>query len=134
LPMSSSHFLKHFSLFHFLFLPRLSCAACCNIIWELPNFSVKFFTIWCWGDLLLFHRSTECYCHINVLLSRSRYDSRTALGPTQPPIQWVPEALSLAVKRPGHEAHHSPPTSAEVKEWVELYLHSPIRLHGVVIS
>jgi hypothetical protein len=27
--------------------------------------------------------------------------------------------------RPGREAGHSPPSSAEVKEWVELYLHSP---------
>jgi hypothetical protein len=34
-------------------------------------------------------------------------------------------ALSLGVKRPGREADHSPPPSAEVKEWVELYLHSP---------
>jgi hypothetical protein len=25
----------------------------------------------------------------------------------------------------GREADHSPPYSAEVKEWVELYLHSP---------
>jgi hypothetical protein len=51
--------------------------------------------------------------------------SRTALGPIQPPNQWVPEDLSLGVKRPGREADHSPPSSAEVKEWVELYLHSP---------
>jgi hypothetical protein len=51
--------------------------------------------------------------------------SRTALGPTQPPIQWVPGALSLGVKLPGHETDHSPPSSAEVKEWVELYLQSP---------
>jgi hypothetical protein len=29
------------------------------------------------------------------------------------------------LKRPGPEADHSPPSSAEVKEWVELYLHSP---------
>jgi hypothetical protein len=29
------------------------------------------------------------------------------------------------VKRPGREADHSPPSSAEVKECVELYLHSP---------
>jgi hypothetical protein len=41
---------------------------------------------------------------------------------------------SLEVKRPGREADHSPPANAEVKEWVELYLHSPIRLHGVVLS
>jgi hypothetical protein len=41
--------------------------------------------------------------------------SRTALGPTQPPTQWVPGAFSLGVKRPGREADHSPPSSAEVK-------------------
>jgi hypothetical protein len=46
--------------------------------------------------------------------------SRTALGPTQPPIQLVPVALSLGVKQPGREADHSPPSSAEVKERVEL--------------
>jgi hypothetical protein len=51
--------------------------------------------------------------------------SRTALGPTQLPIQWVPGALSLGVKRPGREADHSPPSTSEVKESVELYLHSP---------
>jgi hypothetical protein len=42
--------------------------------------------------------------------------SRQALGPTQPPIKWVPGALFLGVKRPGREADHSPPTSAEVKK------------------
>jgi len=41
---------------------------------------------------------------------------RTALGLTQPPIQWVPGALSLRVKRPTREADHLPLTSAEVKE------------------
>jgi hypothetical protein len=51
--------------------------------------------------------------------------SRTVLGHTQPPIQWVQGALSLAVKRPGREADHSP--------GMELYLHSPIRLHGAVL-
>jgi hypothetical protein len=60
--------------------------------------------------------------------------SRTALVPTQPPIQGVPGALSLGVKEPVSETDHSPPSSAEVKECVELYLHSPIRLHGVVLS
>jgi hypothetical protein len=41
--------------------------------------------------------------------------SRTALGPTQPPIQWVPESLPLGVKRPGREADYLPPSSGEVK-------------------
>jgi hypothetical protein len=43
--------------------------------------------------------------------------SRTALGPTQPPIQWVLGALSLGVKRPGREADLSPPSSAKVNAW-----------------
>jgi hypothetical protein len=51
--------------------------------------------------------------------------SRMALEPTQLPIQGVQEAFSLGVKWPGHEADHSPPSSAKVKECVELYLHSP---------
>jgi hypothetical protein len=48
-----------------------------------------------------------------------------ALGHTQPPIQWVPGAISLRMKRSGREADHSPPSSAKVKECVELDLHSP---------
>jgi hypothetical protein len=42
--------------------------------------------------------------------------SRTDLGPTQPPIQWVLGAPSLGVKRPGREADHSYPSSADVRE------------------
>jgi hypothetical protein len=45
--------------------------------------------------------------------------SKQTLGLTQPPIQSLPGALSSGVKRPGREADHSPPTSAEVmKTWV----------------
>jgi hypothetical protein len=47
------------------------------------------------------------------------------IWPTQPPIQWVPVVVSLEVKRPGREADQSHPCSAEVKECVDLYLHSP---------
>jgi hypothetical protein len=40
-------------------------------------------------------------------------------GSTQPPIQGVPGALSLGVKRQGSEADHSLPASAEVKKmWI----------------
>jgi hypothetical protein len=35
------------------------------------------------------------------------------------------EVLSLKVRRPDREADYSPPSSAEVKECVELYLHFP---------
>jgi hypothetical protein len=51
-----------------------------------------------------------------ILFSTS---SRPALEPTLPLIQRVPGALSPAVKRPGREADHSPPASAEVKKtWI----------------
>jgi hypothetical protein len=50
--------------------------------------------------------------------------SKPALEATQPPMQWVPGALSLRVKRPGREADHSPPSSVEVKECMELYFYS----------
>jgi hypothetical protein len=45
--------------------------------------------------------------------------SRPALAPPpQPPIKWVSGALSQEVKLPGHEAGHSPPSSAVVNsEW-----------------
>jgi hypothetical protein len=52
----------------------------------------------------------------NFLFSKS---PRPALRSTQPPIQWVPGALSPRVKRPGRVVDHSPPTSAEVKKiWI----------------
>jgi hypothetical protein len=59
---------------------------------------------------------------------------RMALGPTQSPIQWVPVALSLGVKRQGREDDHSSPSSVEVKNALS-YTSTPlVRLHGVVLS
>jgi hypothetical protein len=52
------------------------------------------------------------FSHLNLVCIFLFQASRTALGPTQPPIQWVPGALSLGVKRLGREADHSPPSSA----------------------
>jgi hypothetical protein len=51
------------------------------------------------------------------------HPSRPALGTTQPPIQWV-RGLFPEVKRPGRGVDHPPPSRAEVKERVELYLYS----------
>jgi hypothetical protein len=54
-------------------------------------------------------------------------ESRPALGPNQPPIQWVP-----AVKRPDREADNSLPSSAEVKNGEAVSPLPHIR-HGVAL-
>ena len=51
--------------------------------------------------------------------------SRTTLRPIQPPVQWVSGLSRGGEVRPGRDADPSPPSSAEVKNAVELYLYSP---------
>ena len=50
--------------------------------------------------------------------------SPPAMKPTQRPVQWVP-GLPGGKVRPKRDADPSPPSSAEVKSRVELYLYSP---------
>jgi hypothetical protein len=57
--------------------------------------------------------------------------TRPVLGPTQPPIQWVqraflPEYRGRIVKLTTHLQ------LVPSQEYVDLYIHSSIRLHGVV--
>jgi len=59
--------------------------------------------------------------------------SRTTLGSIQP-IQQVPGALSLEVKRQGCEDDHTPQSSAEVKNVWSYASISSMCLHGVVLS
>jgi len=53
---------------------------------------------------------------------------------TQPPIQWVPGTFYLLVKRPGREAGHSPPYSAEVKNAWNYTSTNTSSWHGAYLS
>jgi hypothetical protein len=55
--------------------------------------------------------------------------SRPALGPTQPPVQWVP-GFSRGKERPGCDANPSPLYSAVGHER-ELYLYFPYGSYGL---
>jgi hypothetical protein len=70
-----------------------------------------------------------CYITLNYGLDDRGFESRqglgifffttaprTALGPTQSPIQWVPGVISLGVKWLGREDDCLPLPSAEVKK------------------
>jgi hypothetical protein len=72
----------------------------CNFfLWGLPGLDG-------WGLGVLAPTRTR---NVSPLLS-----GQTVLGSHQPPVQWIPR-----VKRPGREADHSHPTSAEVKNtWI----------------
>jgi hypothetical protein len=64
--------------------------------------------------------------------------SRPALGPTQPPIQWVSGIPSLSVKCPGSEINHSMIFSAEIKnKWsynlLSLYVYVWEQLHFIEV-
>jgi len=47
------------------------------------------------------------------------HPNRPALGPTQTPVQWSSDHFPSG-KRPGHGVGHSPSSSAEVKERVDI--------------
>jgi hypothetical protein len=50
--------------------------------------------------------------------------SRPALRPNQPPVQWVNGSFPGGKLRPGRDVDPSSPSSAEVKNRIELYLDS----------
>jgi hypothetical protein len=58
---------------------------------------------------------------------------RSALGPTQPPIQWEPGAISLGESGRGVKLTiHLHLVSESIM--VEKYLHGPTRFRGVVLN
>jgi len=67
------------------------------------------------GVLTSVRTATEhIHTYIHTYMHTCIHTSRTALGPTQPPIQWVPVALFLGLKRSVREAEHLHPSSSEV--------------------
>ena len=56
----------------------------------------------------------------------ARFSARVQTGPGAHPASCTVGTVSLpGVKRPGRGVDHLPPSSAEVKERIELYLYSP---------
>ena len=104
----------------------------------------------CSSELLIsIHHPKQCYNPVptiteawiaqSVIATRYRLDclgiesrwgryfphpSRPTLGPTQPPIQWVP-GLFRGVRQLGHGVDHPHPSSTKVEGRVELYICSP---------
>jgi hypothetical protein len=107
------------------------CALPVSFVIQLPSF-------WLYDRCSVPGRGTVFFLYATA--------SRPALELTQPPIQWVPAALSPGLERPGHEADHSPPSSSEVNNACS-YTSTPqyaftawclikqeISFHGVVVS
>jgi hypothetical protein len=73
----------------------------------------------CYRDSFTLFRSRDSSVSIGTgWAARVRFSttSRPTLGPTQPSIQRVPEALSPGIKRQRRKSDHSPSPSAEVKK------------------
>jgi hypothetical protein len=62
--------------------------------------------------------------------------SRPLLESTEPPIQWLPGAVSSGVKRQGPEADHSLQSSADVKNSgaIPLFFHTSLRRDAYILN
>jgi hypothetical protein len=75
-----------------------------------------------------------CFIYTRIILFSPLHVVQSGSGahPASYPMDtW---GSSTGVKRTEREANHSPQTSVEVKNYVDLYIHLPIRLCGVVFN
>jgi hypothetical protein len=137
---SGSCIVTSLSLWHFLSVADASVGKSTVISW-LCHVWVTFWKLeisWKWSHFKSLDIQRNTTPVLEILLQNFpcmiEKLSRTALGPTQPPSQLVPGALSLGVKRPGREADHLPhPVPRSTNEWSYTSA-PPIRLHGVLLS
>jgi hypothetical protein len=107
-----------------------------NPDWVIITFQESFYLLsrWMWGRVGIAQSGwSEFESRQGLGIFIFTTASRTALGPTQPPTQWVPGSLSLGVKWPGLKltTHlHLVPRSKN--EWSYTSTCS-IRNHGVVL-
>jgi hypothetical protein len=124
-----------FSLIFSMLLDYRKYASSCNLQSESMSRNMRFCRLRYsnWLSAGRARRSSSSPGRVkNFLFSTS---SRPALGSTQPPIQWAPGTLSPRANRPGREADHSPPASAEVKKmWIYTFIPSYAFMSYCLIS
>jgi hypothetical protein len=90
------------------------CGSGLFLLWEVTVFNyfaqLEFMKCWAMGWMI---RGFESWQRLGIFLLTTM--SRLSLVPTQPLNQGIPGALSLGVKQLRHEADHTPPSSAKVK-------------------
>jgi len=62
------------------------------------------------------------------------FSPRHQIQTTQPPIQWIPRALTLGVKQPGQEDDHSSPSSPKILLASWCFIKQEIHFDGMVLS
>jgi hypothetical protein len=86
------------------------------------------------GDWVVSSSEAKNSCPIGATNFSPHHRVQTGSGAHPASYRMGTRGSFVGVKCPEREADHSLPSSAEVKECMELYLHSPIRLHGMVRS
>jgi hypothetical protein len=90
-------------------------------LWEMSHVSVCEYT-----DLQMYiicNYNYKCIC--KFISVGARFSAPAQTGPGAYPASYTMDTNSFpGVKRPGHGVDHPPPSSAEVKDRIELYIYS----------
>jgi hypothetical protein len=78
-----------------------------------------------YGELQFLFRWSVVWVPVGAANFSLYHRVQTGFGARRAPYLMGARGSTLEVEWPGHEADYPPQSSAEVKEWVELYFHSP---------